>query len=73
MTARKSIISQINKMLRKDAVDNPTINALFMKLVLVDAAVWTPLYHAFLTKKESVAASAKEIDVVYPYDRGVKP
>jgi hypothetical protein len=63
MTARKSLISQINKMLNKDAVDYPKINALFMKGVLIDPAVWTPLYQAFLTKREPAKSGAIEPEV----------
>jgi hypothetical protein len=50
-------------MLNKDAVDYPKINALFMKGVLIDPAVWTPLYQAFLTKREPAKSGAIEPEV----------
>lgn len=71
MTARKSVIAQINKMLKRGETDNPAINALFIKLVCIEPAVWTPIYQLFLTKKDP-RSGAPESVVEYPLDRGGK-
>lgn len=68
MTARKSVIAQINKLIKRNETDNPAIHALFIKLVCIEPAVWTPLYQAFLTKRDS-SKPAPEAAIDYPLDR----
>ena len=71
MTAKKSVIAQINRMMKRGEVDYPAINALFIKLVCIDPPVWTSLYQAFLTKRDPLKV-APEPEVQSVYDRGGK-
>jgi hypothetical protein len=68
MTAKRSVIAQINKMLKLRDADYPKINALFIKLVIIDPVVWQPLYQAYLTKRDPNRVD-KEPEARDPFDR----
>lgn len=72
MTARKSMIAQLNKVIKKGTADYPAIHALFLKFVLIDPEVGIPLYQAFLTKRDPGKSGPSEPEVSYPLDRGGK-
>lgn len=69
MLAKKSIITQLRRMMKTGDVDHPRINAIFIQLILADEVTWKPLYQAYLTKKDPGKAGEQEPEPVSAYDR----